>query len=272
MELMSSLLFCALVVYLPQALGENRHTRRLKLANDVDIKFNNSMIINQMPMPKRILLNINGPPLVNMLSDLQMVFMDVKCKKCIDCMERAIKAFKAHYHVVEARPRADELYEEVLKNRYIFSNRNKRETPKIVETPQTTTTSKPKRSKTKKRATKSVTVTKYVDGDVYALKVKETNTQVSVDQNNVTHTTSCQIFSVKKSYPCDSPDSVAFLTTARRKLNKRMKKEKEANRIDPLTTTTTTDKPHFLAPAFRKRHVDNSQVPENVMPSIEELY
>ncbi|KAF9823842.1 hypothetical protein SFRURICE_013379 [Spodoptera frugiperda] len=268
MELMSSLLFCALVVHFPQASGDKR-VRRLRLA-DIDIKYNNSMMINQMPMPKKILLNINGPPLVNILSDLQMVFMDVKCRRCIDCMERAIKAYKSQYHVLKSRPRSDELHEEVLRNRYVYSVRNKREIAK--ETPQTTTP-KTKRSKSKKKATKSVTVTKYVDGEVYALKVKETNTQVNAEQNNVTHSTTCQIYSVKKSYPCDSPESITFLAIAKRKVNKKMKKDKERQRLNSLiTTTTTTEKPSFLAPAYKKRHVDNSQVPENFMPSIEELY
>ncbi|CAH1637299.1 unnamed protein product [Spodoptera littoralis] len=200
--------------------------------------------------------------------------MDVKCRTCIDCMERAIKAYKAQYHIIKSRPRPDELHEDVLRTRYTYSVRNKREITKPFETTQQqTTTSKPKRSKSKKKATKSVTVTKYVDGEVYALKVKETNTQVNVEQNNVTHATTCHIYSVKKSYPCDSPESNAFLTIAKRKVNKKMKKEKERHRLNSIiTTTSTTEKPHFLAPAFRKRHVDNSQVPENFMPSIEELY
>uniref|UniRef100_A0A2A4K3N0 HMA domain-containing protein n=1 Tax=Heliothis virescens TaxID=7102 RepID=A0A2A4K3N0_HELVI len=261
MELMSSLLFCALVAHLPQALGLIPDPKIRK--SDLDIKFNNSMMINQMPMQKKILLNINGPPLVNMVTDLQIVFMDVGCNKCINCMERAIKAYKSHYYILKSRPRSDELQEEVLKKRLLQANRKKREAATATEK----YASKTKRTKPKK--TKSVSVTKYnVDGDVYALKVKETNTQVNAEQLNDTQVSTCRVYSVKKSFPCDTPDADSFLTVAKRKVNKKSKKEKERHKV----ATTTTEKPHFLAPAFRKRQVDNSQVPENFMPSIEELY
>ncbi|XP_047029244.1 uncharacterized protein LOC124636988 [Helicoverpa zea] len=260
MELMSSLLFCALVAHLPQALGMIPDTRVRN--TDLDIKFNNSMMIHQKPMQKKILLNINGPPLVNMVTDLQIVFMDVNCRKCIDCMERAIKAYTSHYHIVKTRPQYDELHEEVLKKRILQADRKKRETQSTTEKYST----KIKRSKTKK--TKAVSVTKFnVDGEVYALKIKETNTQVSPDQQNDTQV-SCQVYIVKKSFPCDAPDAETFLMVAKRKVNKKNKRDKERNKA----AASTTESPHFMAPAFRKRQVDNSQVPENFMPSIEEFY
>ncbi|KAJ8718515.1 hypothetical protein PYW08_002752 [Mythimna loreyi] len=253
MELMSSLLFCALVAHLPQAFGES--------SPDSEIKFNNSMVFRQMPMPKKILLNINGPPLVNMVSDLQTVFMDVACSQCIDCMERAIKAYTTHHHIIKTIPSTDELHEQVLS----LGTRNRRDS----STPAEHTTSKSKKNKSKKKATKAVTVTKYnVDGDVFALKVKETNIVGSADQQNETQVSTCQVFSVKKSFPCDSPDGESFLTNAKRKGSKKSKKDKDANK----DTATTTSKPHFMAPAFRKRQIDNSQVPDNFMPSIEDFY
>lgn len=246
-------------------LAEKREPK----SRGADLKFNNSMVFHQMPMPKKILLNINGPPLVNMVSDLQIVFMDLHCKKCIDCMERAIKAYKSHYYIVKNRPRSDELHEEVLKHRHHGkgkSMRNKREINTSVSP-----VPKLKRTKSKKKASKSVTVTKYnVDGEVYGLKVRETNTVVNAEQQNDTQST-CQVYSVKKSFPCDTPEGESFLTVTKRKATKKNKREKDRNKVD-VSTTTTTIRPHFNAPLFRKRQIDNSQVPENFMPSIEEMY
>ncbi|KAJ8714587.1 hypothetical protein PYW07_002812 [Mythimna separata] len=249
MELMSSLLFCALVAHLPQAFGES--------SPDSDVKFNNSMVFRQMPMPKKILLNINGPPLVNMVSDLQTVFMDVACRQCIDCMERAIKAYTTHHNIVKTIPSTDELHDQVLRLR----SRNRRDS----QTDNTTT--KTKKNKSKKKATKSVTVTKYnVDGNVFALKVKETNMVASGDRQNVTQVSTCQVFSVQNSFPCDSAEGESFLTNAKRKVSKKSKKVKDVNK------DATTSKPHFNAPAFRKRQIDNSEIPDNFMPSIEDFY
>lgn len=218
-------------------------------------------------MQKKIFLNINGPPLVNMVTDLQMVFMDVSCRKCIDCMERAIKAYKTHNNIIKTLRNPDELHEQVL---HLKSKRNRNKRNANKSTTEKNTTSKVKRTKPKK--TKTITVTKYnVDGDVFALKVKETNMLGGSDQQNDTQVLStCQVFSVKKSFPCNTPEGESFLTVAKRKVNKKnkkAKKEKEANQ-----TGATTMKAHFAAPAFRKREVDNSQVPDNFMPSIEDLY
>lgn len=256
MELMSSLLFCALVAHLPQAFGDSNP--------DPDVKYSNSKEFRQMPMPKKVLLNINGPPLVNMISDLQTVFMDVTCSKCINCMERAMKAYITHYNIVKTTPSFDELHDHVLQFKTTY--RNKRDTETTAEN----TGIKIKRTKPKKKPIKSVTVTKYnVDGDVFALKVKETNV-ANTDIQNDTQASTCQIFSVKKSFPCDTAEGESLLTIAKRKISKKNKKIKDTNRTD--VTATPKAKAHFLAPAFRKRQVDNSQVPDNFMTSLEEFY
>lgn len=223
------------------------------------------MIFHQMPMPKKILLNINGPPLVNMVNDLQVVFMDVNCKKCLDCMERAIKAYKTHYHIVKQRPRTDELRQEVLKNRYGKGKRIKREsktTRKETQTPTPTTiATKARKSKPKK---KTVSVTKYnVDGEVYAVKVNETNTQANTANQNDSTVTTCQLFSVTKTALCDTPEAYTVLLPPKRK----SVKKKDSKKIKPRTP-----EPHFMIPSFRKRQVDNTQEPDNFMSSIEESY
>lgn len=219
------------------------------------------MLFHQMPMPKKVLLNIKGPPLVNMISDLQIVFMDMACSQCIDCMERAIKAYTKHNHAIKTVPSTDELHAQVLRLRKRYRNKRDSETSFNENT-----TVKTKRNKSKKKTSKSVTVTKYnVDGVVFALKVKETNTVGSADQQNDNQVSTCQIFSVKKSFPCDTPDSDSFLTVAKRKVSKKSKKEKKAH-------ATTTTKPYFVVPAFKKRQIDNSQIPDNFMPSIEDFY
>ncbi|CAH0588075.1 unnamed protein product [Chrysodeixis includens] len=263
MELMSSLLLYALVVHLPQALCEVSYANHIKVKPaDKDIKFNNSMMFHQRPMPKKILLNINGPPLVNMVNDLQVVFMDINCKKCIDCMERAIKAYKTHYHIVKQRPRSDELHQEVLKHRYGKGKRVKREsktTKTHTHTP-TPSTTKPKKSKSKK---KTVSVTKFnVDGEVYAVKVNETNANVNAEHQNDTSLSICQLFSVTKSALCDSSEGYTILIPPRKKTTK---KKKEAKPYKP-------QEPHFMIPSFRKRQIDNTQEPDNFMSSIEESY
>ncbi|XP_026741224.1 uncharacterized protein LOC113503446 isoform X2 [Trichoplusia ni] len=257
MELMSSLLLYALVAHLPQALANHIKPR----PSDLDIKFNNSMIFHQMPMPKKILLNINGPPLVNMVNDLQVVFMDVNCKKCIDCMERAIKAYKTHYHIVKQRPRTDELHQEVLKNRYGKGKRIKRESRSKKETETATTTSKTRKGKPKK---KTVSVTKYnVDGEVYAVKVNETSNQVNIEHQNDTLVSTCQLFSVTKTALCDTPEAFSVLLPPKRKTVKKKSTK---------TYRPRTPEPHFMIPSFRKRQVDNTQEPDNFMSSIEESY
>ncbi|XP_063829804.1 uncharacterized protein LOC135079146 [Ostrinia nubilalis] len=260
MELMSSLLLCVLVVLLPQTLGISR----VRSPPRLEIRFNNSLLIQQKPhtLRKQILLNINGPPLVNNVTELQTVFTALACKRCHNCMERAIRAYKVHNHIISNRPSAEELQEDVLTNE--ISYRTKRDIAPTSETiiPTSTEAKTTKKFRAKKnKINRAVMVTKYnIDGDVYALKVKE---QLNADQND---TKTCQVYSVKRSFPCDSAEGEALLSSARRKANKRKAKKEQ----DKTSTTPTTQKTQTSV--FRKREVDNSQMPENFMPSIEELY
>ena len=221
-----------------------------------EIKFNNSMEIHQMPMPKKVLLNINAPLVTGKMgTGLQEVFTDLSCSQCIDCMDRAIKAYKLHYQDVEKQSK-----------QFLWSKtsyRNKRDADTNTTTERTTT--RIRRTKPKKRASKAITVTKYnVDGDVIALKIKETNL-TTTDQQNDTQVTTCQVFSVKKSFPCDTAEGESLLTVAKRKVSKKNRREKNASR-------TSSTKPHFVAPAFRKRQVEHYQISDNFMPSVEDLY
>lgn len=115
--------------------------------------------------------------------------------------------------------------------------------------------------KTKK--TKSISITKYNEKEkIYALKVMEPKTQVSSNIHDKNNTMTCQIYSVKKSFPCESPEADLFLKESKKKINKRNKKEnKREKNVSPVKTTV-----------FRKRQIDESQAPEQIMPSIEEFY
>ncbi|KAL0821173.1 hypothetical protein ABMA28_005792 [Loxostege sticticalis] len=264
MELMSSLLLCVLVALLPQTLGKSRDRRPPQL----EVRFNNSLLIHQIKphmLRKQLLLNINGPPLVNNVSELQSVFIDLACKRCHSCMERAMKAFKYHKHMINTRPSAEELQEDVLTNEIMY--RTKRDIVPTDETMVSTADDKKTTKKTrnkKNKTNRAVVVTKYnIDGEVYALKVKET---MNNEQNESKGASTCQVYSVKKSFPCDSAEGESLLTSAKRKANKRKAKKEQ----DKTSTTSTTQKTQTSV--FRKREVDNSQVPENFMPSIEEMY
>ncbi|XP_075979750.1 uncharacterized protein LOC142978975 [Anticarsia gemmatalis] len=268
MELMSSLLLCAFVAFLPQALGFEY------IEGDSDLRYNNTRNYLTKSVHKKILLNLNGPPLVSMVSKLQQVFMDVRCKQCLECMERSIKAYKYQSDNIKKRPTVDELHAELLTSRgnilnsmYTGDDRRKRQSDPVDISAKKT---KPKKTK------KSVTVTKYnVDGEVYALKVQET-VKHPLEQN-IPHTNQssmCHLYSVKKSYECDTRESESFLAIAKRKVIKKNRKDKASQ----ATTTTTTETAHFNAPSFKKRQVrgserpDQLEMPENFDFSLEELY
>ncbi|CAB3244653.1 unnamed protein product [Arctia plantaginis] len=254
MELMSSLLLFALVVYFPQALGDSLPDSGAKL------KLNDTKVSHQRLQNKKLHHNLHDSPAINASSELQSLFMDPRCKKCIDCMGRAVHKYKAHAELKKKTVNT-ELREELLSNKFEFKNRIKREDDITT----TITSALPKKTKSKKKSTKSVTVTKYnIDGEVYGLKVKETKAH-TVDQSD-NESSMCRIYSVKKSYDCDTPESESFLAS-KRKVNKKNKKEKEKS-----TTLSTTPQAYFSSPSYRKRHIDPSEMPENIELSMEDVY
>lgn len=225
-------------------------------------------MIHQRPFSThKILLNLNGQRVIVKLNEIQSVLNDYSCHKCVECMKRALKAQRTHSYL-RNRTASKEMPHEVLTNK--IPRRSKRDigAPTLPELD----TNKDKKIKPKKsKSQKSVTVTKYnFDGEVFALKVKEANSTID-DLNEKLYGVSCQVYSINKSYPCDSPEGDLIVTAAKRKMNKKDKKDKDI-------TTKITTKPDILinSAGFRKRQVDsnyqNSQLPENVMPSIEEFY
>ncbi|KAJ0175091.1 hypothetical protein K1T71_009232 [Dendrolimus kikuchii] len=251
MELMTSLFLCALAM--PQALVVRTNT---------EIKYNTSKLINQKAVNhKKILLNINGPPLVNVVNDLQSLFVDTSCSHCTICMERAIRAYKSNLHHLD-RPTIEELQEEVLEYRYFNFNRDKRDTDSTEKHESATEQLKTRNQ----RVHQFIDVKKYnINGEVYALKINESNIIDVKFSKGKTSDALCHVYSIKKYFPCNTPEAELLLTVSKRKANKKNKKEK-------IKSVVTTTEKKVSIPVFRKRHVDNSQVPENVMPSIEELY
>lgn len=200
-------------------------------------------MINQKQPTHKILLNVNAPPLVKTVTDLQSVFKDITCRDCITCMERAIKAHKINLHVLSYQSDENEFYYDVLNN-----ERRKRNT------------AIPEDWERKIKEGKSImgTVTKYTkERKVFAIKVKE------IIEND---RTSCKLYSVKKSLPCES--GLDIISASKRSTNKKSKKITE---IVP-TNTATTERVQLKTSVYKKREVDNSQVSESFMPSIEEMY
>jgi hypothetical protein len=207
---------------------------------------------------KTILLNINGPPLVSNISELQSVFNDANCKDCHDCMDNAIKAYNNHIRMQNNRPSAEELRDDLTNEVNVRIKRDLMSGEKIEFTPKKTKSKKNKPQKT-------VTVTKYnVDNEVYALKVKETH--VSVEKQDGIAVTTCQVYSVKKSFPCESLEGDALLSSVKRKTNKKKIKREQKN------TFSSTVKSPTRTSVFKKREVDNTEVPDNSMSSIEDIY
>lgn len=225
------------------------------------IKFNNSLLIGQKPNHK-LLLNLNAPPLVTRMNDLQSVFADEKCVLCSNCMERALKAHKYSKY----RPDSEELNTDLLSNT-ITVHRNKRyvnSTPSIEG-------KKEKKGKKKSKVHKTIIVTQYnMDGEVYALKVKE-----SLPGSDHNEDGACQVYSVNKVMACNTPEGDAFIANVKKNANKKDKRHKERIEDEEDITPkipTTTQPP--LKSVFRKRQTDEirSQMPENVMSSVEEFY
>lgn len=190
------------------------------------------------------------------LSDVQNLFDDPICKSCYNCMERAIKS----HSMINTQIQGSHQNPLDLKDGKI---RDKRKATAVNT--QSNLDKKSKKLKYKKN--KSVSIIKYNNNDkVYALKVKETNTQSDVQNANNSITT-CQVYSIQKHFPCESPDADLILTASKRKINKNNKKEQNKRQKNVSNTKTTV-----IAPTFRKRQIDSSQLPEQIMPSIEEMY
>lgn len=198
-------------------------------------------------------------PHLNLISDLESVYKDLRCRNCNLCMERAIKAYKTQNENMNNKDTTTGVQKYLIDTRYEINDRPKRDLD---------TETKPRRNKMKKKSNKTITVTKYnIGGSVYGLKVKERAVQGSEPNNNVTST--CHVYSVKKTYDCNSPESEVFLSVAKRNVHKKSKKEKAAENSTPATTT---EKAHFMVPSFKKRQVDQSEMAENFEFSIEETY
>lgn len=218
--------------------------------------FSDSYVIRRKmnSMGKNIMLNKNSPNLLNRLSDLQSLFMDPTCRGCYTCMERAMKAQKPHIHMMDPRISSENFQDD--RNMIEASRRDKRKAKSE------NTSAKTKRSKSKRN--KGVTLTKYNDnGRIYALKIKETNLAQELYNKTVT---TCKVFTVQKSFSCDSPEANLILIDSKKRANKKGRKghRKRETKVIKHTTVNT--------PVYGKRNIDDSHVQEQIMPSIEEMY
>ncbi|XP_060804375.1 uncharacterized protein LOC132902608 [Amyelois transitella] len=257
MELMSSMLLCALVALLPQTLG-NADIRK----TEVEIK--NAHRVNKNSPRGAILLNTNGIPLVS--ENKESPFDDLICQKCFNCMERAVKERNAYIQLLKNRPSSDELNEDLLKNQLV-ENRHKRDVHKAKAN--TSVASKPSRTK-KNKPLKSASVTKYdFNGEVYALKIKESNESGHHKDARV-----CHIYSIKKSLPCTSSEIDGLLSDAvsdvKRKKSGRSSKKGTLAQPGTKSNTMPTTTHKAKISIFKKREADNLETPD-FMPSIEEM-
>lgn len=209
-------------------------------------------MIVQKPNHK-LLLNLNASPLLTRMNDIRAVFADEKCVLCFDCIERALRAHRYSKY----QPDSEELHSELLTNT-ISLNRNKRFVTSAPES------RKDKNGKKKSKTHKKIIVTKYnVDGEVYALKVKESSESEHHEDE------ACQLYSVNKVMSCDSPDTESFISNVK-KYKKGRKHQDRSEEVTERTVAATTP-PKSL---FKKRQTDEvrSQMPENEMSSVEEFY
>lgn len=237
--------------------------KQTERATRTNIKFNNSLLIGQKPNHK-LLLNLNAPPLITRTNDLQAVFTDEQCVLCFNCMERALKANKFSKY----RPDSEELHSDLLTNT-ITIHRNKRY---VTSTP-STDGKKEKKGKKKSKAHKTIIVTQYnVDGEVYALKVKESSPGSDRTEDG---SGSCHVYSVNKVMACNTPEGDALIANVKKNANKkdRRHKDKMDNEEDITPRNIITTRAPVKS-VFRKRQTDDirSQMPENVMSSVEEFY
>lgn len=230
-----------------------------------EIKMSDMKIIGPTSLRKKVLIKANSQ-MVSTRSELQSVFNDLKCAKCVRCMERAIKANTKHTHITKIKPNTQEIENDIIVSYYQYKPpRNKRNTENIA-TKAITNQTTPNRTPNPLKRNKTVTVTKYNnDGQIYAVKIQE---GYLVDGEDTGAVATCEVYSVKKYFPCNSLAGELMLTSAKRKVHKRLKKVQEKK-----TTLTTTERAIYQTQSkAAKRQVDNSQLPENMMTSIEELY
>ncbi|XP_053612034.1 uncharacterized protein LOC128676113 [Plodia interpunctella] len=266
MELMSSMLLCALVALLPQTLGKSEFN------NNVEIRRAHKAYKNS---PRAMILNMKGA-YTNENSVLHTVYEDVECQKCHDCMDRSIKAQFTYNQAKKFHPSAKELHEDLLRHK-VVDNRFKRDVAKKDAKKDNKLSTKHKEIKPSKQAT----VTKYdVNGSIYALKIKDIDESGLIKDDTI-----CEIYSVKKSVACDSPEVDTLLIGARKErkkmqVNKTTASHRPPNSKLPLLkaaatwsstkTTAKTTPPTTPETIFKKREMDNSDAPD-FMPSIEEM-
>ncbi|XP_063382986.1 uncharacterized protein LOC134669395 [Cydia fagiglandana] len=248
MELMSPLLLCALAALLPQALG-------VKAAFISKVKPDTPKFLEMPSIQKKIWLTRKTPPESPLDMVLNYLHETEKCSLCIDCIKKALfflsiskKSITApSTHVQTKNFTPNNFIENYHHNKVV---RNKRDTELPTKT---------KKSHVSK--SKNVTVTKYnIDGQIYAIKLREKNSTQAENQQGDDR--SCQVFSVRKYYPCESPKAESIFTNAKRKANKANRRSKKQT-----ISTLTTDKPQFQSLVFRDK-----LSAEPIMTSIEELY
>ncbi|XP_046966837.1 uncharacterized protein LOC124534854 [Vanessa cardui] len=249
MELMSSLLLCALATLVPQALGKK---------NIMSSGLNETVILKRTPsIDKDHVTSVQVPSPKNKVSELKSVFLEATCKRCHKCMERAIKSHKVNNQI-------DLIKNEQFNNELVDQEVNTRNKRKTNANALRKVDKKTKKNKSKN---KSVTIIKYNDNErIFALKIIETNKNMLLDRQT-NNTTTCQVYSVKKSFPCETPEADLILKESKTKINKNKKSKREQNKKNASDVKTTV-----IAPVFRKRQIDDSQAPEQIMPSVEEIY
>lgn len=235
-----------------------------------EVKFNSSVLINRPKLSSqhKLLLNLNAK--------LQEIFNDYSCNACLDCMERALRVHKVHSNKLSDRPILDDLQKELLRNSVNSEHGHKYK--RDVTAALKEGTKKEKRSKIKKhKHQKTVAVTKYaLDNVTYALQVKENNVSGDIE--------TCQVYTVKKHVPCDTPEGKLLMDVSKMKARKNLKKpnedeehekedhdkkQRKSRSNDDVEPYSETDRLEVLN---RRREVDDGQIPENVMSSVEDFY
>ncbi|XP_063368201.1 uncharacterized protein LOC134656574 [Cydia amplana] len=243
MELMSPLLLCALAALLPQALGV-----RTSFISEIKPP----TFIEPPLFHKKIWLKRKMPSEVSLDMILDYLHESEKCSMCLDCINKALFSSKKSTTLSPSTHMESRhfILNDIFENYHQYKvERNKRDT----EVP-----TKTKKSYVSK--TKNVTVTKYtIDGQIYAIKLRERNTTQAENQQG---DRSCQVFNVRKYYPCESPKAELILANARIKTNKANRRSKKQTK-----STLTTDKPQSQTLVFRDK-----LLAEPFMTSIEELY
>ncbi|XP_063626997.1 uncharacterized protein LOC134798544 [Cydia splendana] len=249
MELMSPLLLCALAALLPQALG-------IKAAFISKVKPDSPKFF-EMPLLQKKIWLMRKTPQASLDMVLDYLHKTDKCSLCIVCINKALFFLGISKKNTTSVPSTHIMQTRNFKsNKFLEHYHHYKEVRNKRDTEVPTKTKKSNMSKSK-----NVTVTKYnIDGQIYAIKLRERNSTQAENQQGDDR--SCQVFSVRKYYPCESRKAEIFFSNARRKSNK-------ANRRSKTQTKSilTTDKPQSQSLVFRDK-----LVAEPFMTSIEELY